>query len=74
MAGTHDAPAPAWAAVLTMIIGFTMCTVAFVWHNNIPLWIAGGVVGAVGVVLAKVYNIMAGEQPQVAHSEAVKTR
>jgi multisubunit Na+/H+ antiporter MnhB subunit len=61
MAGTHKAPAPAWAAVIAMIVGFTMCTGAFVWHNNIGLWVAGGVIGAIGVVLAKVYNIMAGE-------------
>ncbi len=60
MAGTSHAPAPAWASVIFMIVGFTMCTGAFVWHNNIALWIAGGVVGLVGVVLGRVYHVLEG--------------
>jgi hypothetical protein len=58
MAGTTHAPNSAWAAIAFMIIGFTMCTGAFVWHNNIPLWIAGGVVGAIGLVLGRIYHVL----------------
>lgn len=62
MAGTSHAPAPAWTAVVLMIIGFTICTVAFIWHNNIPLWILGGVVGGVGVILGRIYHLLDSKQ------------
>ncbi|HEY5336390.1 MAG TPA: hypothetical protein VIJ71_10280 [Mycobacteriales bacterium] len=58
MAGTTHAPMAAWVAVTMMIVGFTMCTGAFIWHNNIPLWILGGVVGAIGLILGRVYHVI----------------
>ncbi len=58
MAGTAHAPMAAWVAVTCMIVGFSTCTVAFIWHNNIPLWIVGGVIGLVGLVLGRVYHVM----------------
>jgi hypothetical protein len=63
-ANTHDhgginkPPPTAWAAVILMVVGLIICTFAFILGQNIPLWIIGGVVGAVGVVLAKLSNIM----------------
>ncbi|HEX7355348.1 MAG TPA: hypothetical protein VF288_11015 [Mycobacteriales bacterium] len=58
MAGTTHAPMASWVAVLCMIVGFVVCTVAFIWDNNIPLWIVGGVIGATGLVLGRVYHVM----------------
>ncbi|HEV7209732.1 MAG TPA: hypothetical protein VGN54_13475 [Mycobacteriales bacterium] len=59
MAGTKDAAlTKAWAAVVLMIVGFTVCTLAFILHNNIPMWIIGGVIGGAGLVTAKLANIM----------------
>lgn len=58
MAGTTHAPLSSWAAVGFMIVGFTMCTGAFIWHNNLPLWITGGVLGAVGVLLGRIYHVL----------------
>ena len=56
--GATSAPTAAWAAVGTMIIGFTLCTLGFVFGNNLILWISGGVIGAVGVVIALSTDIM----------------
>ena len=58
---THEhAPRSAWVAVALMSIGFLLCTVAFVAHNLIPLWIIGLVVGAVGLVLGRITHLMVG--------------
>ena len=58
MAGTAHAPMSAWAAVGFMIVGFACCAVAFCWHNNIALWVLGGVLGAIGLVLGRVYHLL----------------
>ena len=46
------APMLAWVAVVLMVIGFGLCTLGFIIHNNLILWISGGVVGAIGVIVA----------------------
>jgi hypothetical protein len=56
--GINKPPPTAWAAVILMVVGLIICTFAFILSQNIPLWIVGGVVGAIGVVLAKLSNIM----------------
>ncbi len=59
MAGTRDpALTKAWAAVVLMIVAFAVCTLAFILHNNIPMWIIGGVIGAAGLITGKLANIM----------------
>lgn len=58
MAYTSESSPAAWMAVGCMIVGFILCTGAFIYHNNVPLWIVGGVVGAVGLVLGRVYHVM----------------
>lgn len=58
MAGSTHAPAKAWAAVILMVLGFSICTAAFILHS-VPLFIAGGVVGLAGLVMAKVGHLMA---------------
>lgn len=58
MAGTTNAPAKAWTAVIMMIVGFTICTLAFILHNNLALWIIGGLIGAVGLLTAKLVRLM----------------
>jgi hypothetical protein len=56
--GINHPPPASWAAVTLMIVGFLACTIAFCADNLLWLWIVGGVVGAVGIVLAKVSDIM----------------
>jgi hypothetical protein len=56
-AGAHYGVGP-WAAVLAMIAGFLICMLGFIFGNTVWLWIPGGVVGGVGVVLAFACNLM----------------
>ncbi len=59
MAGTtQHVPKDAWASVILMLVGFIMCTFGFVDGNNLILWIGGGVVGGIGVILAKTSKLM----------------
>lgn len=58
MAGTTHAPRKAWVAVISMILGFAVLAVAFIYHNNVVLYVVGGVIGVFGIVMAKVANIM----------------
>lgn len=41
-----------------MIVGFTVCTIAFIADNTLFLWIPGGVIGFIGVVMAYSCKIM----------------
>jgi membrane protein implicated in regulation of membrane protease activity len=51
--GGVNKPTPtAWASVILMIVGFTLCTLAFIIGNTLMLWIPGIAIGFVGVVLA----------------------
>jgi hypothetical protein len=56
--GINKPPPTAWAAVICMVVGLIVCAFAFILHQNIALWILGGVLGLAGVVLAKLSNIM----------------
>jgi hypothetical protein len=52
-------PTPgAWASVVLMIVGFILCTLGFIFDNALALWIPGGVVGFMGVLMAKITNLM----------------
>lgn len=46
-----------WTAVALMLIGFTLAVAAFV-AQSIPVGVAGGVIGLVGVIMAKVFHLM----------------
>ena len=47
----------AWVAVVLMIVGFTICTGAFM-ARLLWLGIVGGVIGAIGIVVGKAVHIM----------------
>lgn len=54
------APAPGagqWTAVVLMLVGFAIVTLAFV-IQLIWLGIVGAVIGAAGIVCAKVFHLM----------------
>ncbi|MHB8340788.1 MAG: hypothetical protein ACYDB7_06380 [Mycobacteriales bacterium] len=53
-----EPPGPGqWAAVILMVLGFAIATFAFV-AQLIWLGIVGGVIGATGVICAKVFHLM----------------
>lgn len=46
-----------WTAVILMIVGFGLATAGFV-DQSIPIGVAGGVIGLVGIILGKVFHLM----------------
>lgn len=56
--GINKPPPSAWAAVALMVLGLITCTFGFVLGMNIALWVIGGVLGGIGIVLAKITNLM----------------
>jgi hypothetical protein len=56
--GGHKPTTGAWASVILMIVGFLLCTLAFIIGNTLALWIPGGILGFIGIVLARTSNIM----------------
>jgi len=57
--GHTGARASAWASVLLLVVGFTLCALALpVQTARVPLLIVGAVTGLVGVVLAVTSGLM----------------
>lgn len=56
--GVNQPTPAAWTSVVLMIVGFTLCTLAFIFDNTLALWIPGGLIGFVGVVMAYACKIM----------------
>lgn len=57
----HDSRALllAWIAVVCMIVGFGLVTLGLPVHGaRLPLWISGGTIGLIGVMIAGFGRIM----------------
>ena len=58
---THDPRALllAWISVVLMIVGFGLVTLGLPVHSaRVALWISGGAIGVIGVVIGVAGNIM----------------
>jgi hypothetical protein len=56
--GVNQPTPAAWASVILMVVGFTLCTLAFILSNTLVLWIPGCVLGFIGVVMAYACKLM----------------